>query len=255
MKLNAVLVIALILCIPHVLFAQPSIVDFDDVLNEGYPNTGGFVGHDITALTLSTPNATVTANDYLVVLATQIGDNEEGATASIATNGASGITARWVTVSNFSNIRVNGLGSLFAWVAHVMESQSNGVSVAITPSVATDIDAIIFEVTGTNQAIDTIGGKVKHFTGTGTTFTTPSLTLSNGIPGMIVAFTATRSAEGNPAVLTAGYSDLNWLGIGGDYPASGDPAAYGVASENGSYSVTFAESVPGDALAGIFWVK
>jgi hypothetical protein len=48
--------------------------------------------------------------------------------------------------------------------------------------------------------------------------------------------------------LTPGFDDLNWLGIGGS------PAAYGITEEEGtaSYSVEFAQTESGGALAAIF---
>jgi hypothetical protein len=243
MKLDAIFAVVLTLLVAGSAFAQPSIVDFNDVLNEGYPNTGGFEAQNATSLTISTPNATVTKNDQLIVLATHIGDNRSGITTSIATVGTH-VTKFWNGIRGMSKVRVSGLGSVYAWYANVENTQTDGATVTITTSAPTDIDAIIFEVTDTaSPPIDGLTGKANQ--SNAATFTTPVLTTKK-TDDLIIAFSESQYPAADPPILTPGFDDLNWLGIGNA------PAAFGAVGAAGSYSVEFAQSKTGHALAAIF---
>jgi hypothetical protein len=217
--------------------ANPYIADIDGVLNEGYPISGGFAASNATTLTVSTPNTSVLPGDKIFVLASHIGDNAAGITASIST--VAGTAGPWIMAPVISNHRIAGVGTLYAWVAPTSQQiQKSGVTAKITTSAPTDITAIIFDVS--DGAIEMRLPAVESQSKQGTTFKTP--TIKATADNLIIAWAAAQFPAANPGVLTPGFDYLNWDGL----------AAYEANVDAGSYSVEFAQTESGGALAAIF---
>jgi hypothetical protein len=69
---------------------------------------------------------------------------------------------------------------------------------------------------------------------------------------LLVAYGASSQPELIPGTSTPGFTDLNWLGIGGEYPTAGSPAAYGIGGVPEKYTITFDMSSSGNAILGAF---
>jgi hypothetical protein len=144
MKVRGLLIFGLALVLARVGYAAPSIVDFNDVYYEGYPNTGGFVAHNASSLAIRTPSG-VTAGDNLYILTTGIPTLEPKPT--VATIGPRGQTSPWFAVRNLDFL-ASDLGVLYAFTSSIKTTQMTPLSVRITLSSPSNINAIIFEVTG-----------------------------------------------------------------------------------------------------------
>jgi hypothetical protein len=227
-------------------YAAPSIVDLDGVINEGYPSTGGFVAQDATSLTVTTPNTTPNVRDCLVVLATSQADSLNIATTA-------GRTTRWLPMPSVPTIPF--AGAPYGWVAIVTANQRNSISATITSDSATNINAIIFDVTGAVCLLDTAKfteGGLAPGQGIGT-----GPTRANHDGDLLIAFAATQYPEGIPAITSpTGASDLNWLGLGGVYPTAGSPMLFEENVPVGKYLGGFnLSSSPGYESPAIFTLR
>jgi hypothetical protein len=249
MKLPVLIIVALSLfaTVPAA-YAIPSIVDFNDVFYEGYPNTGGFIARSASSLTVTTPTG-VTAGDSLYILTTGI----DTLNASVTTVGTPGLTGKWFAVPNLGVLFPN-LGGLYAFTSFINTSQATPLSATITLPSAGNINAIIFEVTGGSSPPGT-SVRPTNVNRPRAVQTASVLTTSIN-PGhadeLLVAFAASSQPELIPGTTTSGFTDLNWLGIGGEYPTAGSPAAYAIGGAPQKYPVTFNMSSTGSAIAGAF---
>jgi hypothetical protein len=228
-------------------YAAPSIIDLEGVINEGYPNTGGFVAQDATSLTVTTPNTSVNVKDCLVVLATSQADSLNIATTT-------GRSTQWKALPDVPTIPF--AGAPYAWIAVVTANQRNAISATITSSTATNINAIMFDVTGAVCLVD----NSKYIDGTvldpNQVIDTPPMR-ANHDGDLVVAFAATQYPEAMPAVASPiGASDLNWLGLGGVYPTAGSPMLFEEDVAIGSYTGRFNMSTfPGYDSTVIFALR
>jgi hypothetical protein len=226
--------------------AAPSIVDLDGVINEGYPDTGGFVAQDATSLTVTTPNTTPNVHDCLVVLATSQADSLNIATTA-------GRTTRWLPMPSVPTIPF--AGAPYGWVAIVTANQRNSISATITSDAPTNINAIIFDVTGAACLLDTEKfNEGVLYPGQGIQ---SAATRANHDGDLLIAFAATQYPEAVPAITSpTGASDLNWLGLGGVYPTAGGPMLFEEDVPIGSYYAAFDMSAfPGYATVVIFTLR
>jgi hypothetical protein len=228
--------------------AAPSIVDFNDVYYEGYPHTGGFVAHNASSLTVTTPSG-VTAGDSLYILTTGIATLDP----NVVTVGNPGLTNQWFAVRNLNEL-FSHLGGLYAFTAYIKTTQTTPLSVTITPGSPSNMSAIIFEVTGGSSPPGTsvrptnVRGPIGVQTGL---FVTTSIKPVHA-DELLVAYAASLQPELIPGTTTLGFTDLNWLGIGGEYPTAGSPAAYAIGGAAEKYSITFNMSSSGSTIAGAF---
>ena len=210
-------------------------------------------------LNIGTPNATVTAGDYLFLVISGIG-SVQGAAGSTTvvtgiTNGngvcTAGSTCVWQQVPNIATVYDNAGGRSDIWYAIAPMSGANGAGVMVnTSSGNTFVGACMFEVSGLAPSTVVDQSVATDVTAAATNLSSPEI-LGNGQPELFLAVSSCANI-GYQAL--APFTPLDGVCIGaGCFPdgIGGCPGAYLIANGTGPQSVTLVQTPAGTGAVGI----